>query len=353
VEDLVDWAAFAQVEPSQGVYRGGWRYHANYSTSDNSTAQWPVLGLIAAEQWGIFAPAWVKSELEFWVTYIQHANGCSGYADPNTWHNCAKTGGLLSMFYYLGDDESAPRVQAAIDCLNSRWNNGPSGTWYGNKSHPYAMFGVFKGLMLLGIDTIPNALANTETPAGDWLGDYHENLVNTQNANGSWTGYSYWVGALAAGWNIVILQGTIFPVEIEVDVQEPACTSGYDVEVTYSVARFPADGTVTIHEDGSPVHTIILDDFQGETTYTQAASQLSEGPHTWLAEIDVIGGGIDVHAEDTDLAVVEDCGDIEVGGTVNPVDKTYLLTPWIVLGTLAFVTTIGTIIALKRRQSKS
>jgi hypothetical protein len=158
---------------------------------------------------------------------------------------------------------------------------------------------------------------------------------------------------MAAGWNIVILQGTILPVEIEIDVQEPACTSGYEVEVTYSVARFPANGTVTITEDGTPEHTINLVDFQGEATHTQIATQLSEGPHTWLAEIDVSGEGIQVHVEDTDLAIVEICEDIEVGGTVNPTDKTTLLTPWIVLGTLALVALTGTIIVLIRRQSKS
>jgi hypothetical protein len=38
--------------------------------------------------------------------------------------------------------------------------------------------------------------------------DYCEHLVKTQNANGSWNGYSYWYGPLAAAWNINILNAT-------------------------------------------------------------------------------------------------------------------------------------------------
>ena len=59
--DIVDYLAWAQNEGPNG--RGGWRYGPNYSSSDNSVSQWPVLGLMAAELWGINAPTWVKSEL--------------------------------------------------------------------------------------------------------------------------------------------------------------------------------------------------------------------------------------------------------------------------------------------------
>ncbi len=45
VTDMVDMYAFGQAE-SGG--RGGWRYGWNYSSSDNSAAQWGAIGLIAA-----------------------------------------------------------------------------------------------------------------------------------------------------------------------------------------------------------------------------------------------------------------------------------------------------------------
>ena len=79
-----------------GGGRGGWRYGANYSDSDNSVAQWPVLGLIAAEQWGIYAPDWVKSELNYWVNYVQNANGCSGYS---YWGNAVNIAKLIISFF--------------------------------------------------------------------------------------------------------------------------------------------------------------------------------------------------------------------------------------------------------------
>jgi hypothetical protein len=40
---------------------------------------------------------------------------------------------------------------------------------------------------------------------GDWYAHYCELLVTTQNPDGSWTGYDYWTGALAAGWYVNIL----------------------------------------------------------------------------------------------------------------------------------------------------
>jgi len=123
--DVVDWLAWGQGDSLTG--RGGWNYGPNYSYGDNSVAQWPVLGLIAAEQWGINAPAFVKSELNYWIDYIQNdSNGGSGYSHPTDWLlNIAKTGGLLVEMYFVGDDKDAPRAQQAISYIQSRW----PGTW--------------------------------------------------------------------------------------------------------------------------------------------------------------------------------------------------------------------------------
>jgi hypothetical protein len=45
----------------------------------------------------------------------------------------------------------------------------------------------------------------------NWWEDYSQYLVETQNADGSWDGYSYWTGAMAASWNINILNATEIP----------------------------------------------------------------------------------------------------------------------------------------------
>ncbi|NNK49957.1 MAG: hypothetical protein HKO99_00005, partial [Xanthomonadales bacterium] len=188
--EVVDWLSWAQNELGSG--RGGWDYSPNSWRGDNSVAQWPVLGLIAAEQWGIIAPAFVKSELNIWIDYIQNdLNGGSGYTHPNGIVNMSKTGGLLVEMYYVGDDKDTERAQDAINYLNSRWNVGYY-SWYGNKGHPYAMFSVFKGLELMQVPVIPSAPANADTPAGDWWGDYADYLVLNQHAAGYWPGYYYW-----------------------------------------------------------------------------------------------------------------------------------------------------------------
>jgi hypothetical protein len=302
--DLVDWAAFGQVDAGTG--RGGWRYFANYGNSDNSTAQWPVLGLVAAEQWGIQAPQFVKDELNIWIDYVQNDfSGGSGYDNPTTYVNVSKTGGLLVEMYYVGDDCQVDRAEDALGFINSRWNDPPNGTWYGNKGHSYAMFSVFKGLELMQVSTIPNAPANTETPAGDWYGDYADYLVNTQRSNGSWAGYSNWNDWLSTGWYVVILQSTVFPVEVGVDAPSFACdTLGYEVEVDYSVQRFPADGTVTVSRDGTVIDTVVLDDFQGSGTVSVFMATDSPGDHEWSAVLDVTGGGIHVVSQHSDTVTV-------------------------------------------------
>ena len=180
------------------------------------------------------------------------------------------------------------------------------------------MFGVFKGLELMEVATIASAPAHLpDSPAGDWWGDYADYLVNSQNTNGSWTGYGYWYHSMATGWYIVILQATVFPVQVTVDAPDCACDDdGYDVHVTYSVERFEADGTLEILKDDVLVHTVTLTDFTGTATYTHTVGSDSAGTHAWKAVLDVTaggGGGGSARAEDTDSVDVcetPDVGDI-------------------------------------------
>ncbi|MCP5522494.1 MAG: hypothetical protein H7A46_13200 [Verrucomicrobiales bacterium] len=317
MEDVVDWAAFGQVDAGAG--RGGWRYWANYGNSDNSTAQWPVLGLVAAEQWGIHAPQFVKDELNLWIDYIQNdASGGSGYDQPDYLVNESKTGGLLVQMMYVGDDRNTARAQAAIGYLNAHWAMPPN-SWDGNKGQPYAMFSIFKGLELMGVTTIPNAPAPPQTtPAGDWYGDYTDHLVQAQNADGSWSGYSSWDQWLATGWYIVILQATVFPVEVDLDLPDCACDGGYAFDVTWSVERFPADGTLTVLEDGVAVAAVTLDDFQGTATQTFLVEEDTPGAHAWRAVLVVTSeGGAEASAEDQGMINV--CETPQVAGIPDQV----------------------------------
>jgi hypothetical protein len=235
MQDVVDWFSFAQVEPNLGNYRGGWRYDANYSTSDNSTAQWGALPLLYAVDWGLGTPNYVIAELTRWVNYIQYTNGGSGYSYPSEMVCGAKTGGLLLQLKAIGAPISDSRVQRALSYLNSQWNTPANNYWYGNLNHPYAMWAVYKGLELygltggpvngpgyiesfgrpvqigLGMPAAPGGftIGYDQDPlvslAGDWYSHYCDYLVGIQNANGSWSGYSYWTGALASGWYINII----------------------------------------------------------------------------------------------------------------------------------------------------
>jgi len=251
MQDVVDWFSWGQVEPNRGSYRGGWRYHPNYSDSDNSTAQWGSLPILYANAWGLGVPQQVLTELNMWCNYIQNPNGGSGYMNPGQYVNVSKTGGLVLELLAAGAGVGDPRVQAALAFIDGRWNNGPSGTWYGNLNHPYAMWAVFKALEVggymqthdngtpgdpsddfligYGVSNAPGGITigqdwgpQTSLP-GDWFSHYCDYLVGIQNGDGSWTGYSYWYGPLATGWYINILNAAGAPPPI---IPEPVTVAG-------------------------------------------------------------------------------------------------------------------------------
>jgi hypothetical protein len=249
MQDIVDWFSWGQVEPNRGVYRGGWRYDANYSDADNSTAQWGALPLLYAADWGLGVPQYVFDELELWVNYIQNANGGSGYNNPTTYVNVSKTGGLLLELAAIGAPATDGRVVAALNFINGRWNTVPSGVWYGNLNHPYAMWAVYKGLQVYGLlvdfdcggPDIPIGVGMPAAPggfsicfdaspvsslAGDWYSHYCDYLCGIQAGDGSWAGYSNWVGALAVGWYINILNAVPIPppcIDVYVDIKPTSC----------------------------------------------------------------------------------------------------------------------------------
>jgi len=251
MQDLVDWFSWGQVEPNRGAHRGGWRYDANYGTSDNSTAQWGALPYIFAASWGLGAPQYVRDELALWADYVQNpTSGGSGYDSPTSYVNMSKTGGLLLEFAVIGRPLSHPSVVAAVNYINNQWNTNANNTWNGNFNHPYAMWALYKGLSVYGLTDMANTFGDSilvgtgitaaiggytigfeEDPListeDDWYSHYCEYLVGIQNANGSWNGYSNWTGSLAAAWYINILNaadvGTQEPIDVYVDIKPTSC----------------------------------------------------------------------------------------------------------------------------------
>jgi hypothetical protein len=219
VRDVVDYFSYGQSD--SGWARGGWRYYADYNQSDNSTSQWPVLAMAYASSWGINAPAFVKSELTAWIDYIQNPGDGGSYYDNNfaAWgSNVSRTGTLLLEMAYTG--VGGAKRSAALNYLNNQWLTNANSTWNGNFGHPYGMWAAYKGLeTTIGLGdttTITNLHGAAPVDPGDnwnWWEDYCEYLVNTQNGNGSWNGYSNWTGPLATAWNINILNATAPPID--------------------------------------------------------------------------------------------------------------------------------------------
>lgn len=237
IQDAVDYFAYGQNE--SGSARGGWRYSANSGDSDNSTTQWAPVGMFYGQAAGATVPQFVKNELGYWVDYIQYlggtpgtgAYGSSGYNSPTYLNNESKTGGLLIEMAFadmagVGSPYALdhPDVQAALAYLDRQWQSPANSTYNGNLGNPYAMWSIYKGLeATIGMDDLtyitnmrpfdPTTMALDPGVTWNWLEDYHEFLVDTQNANGSWNGYAYWTGPLAAAWYINILQAPLFPPE--------------------------------------------------------------------------------------------------------------------------------------------
>jgi hypothetical protein len=225
VQDVIDYFAFGQND--SGTPEGGWRYWANYGSSDQSTTQWPVIAGEYASLMGVSYPAFVSTELAKWTSYIQNADGGAGYTSPTyRYGEMNETGALLIVQDFLGWDGGTAteqaKVQAALNFINQNWQwaLGAGGSFDGNIGNPYAMWAIYKGLQLtIGLDdttTITNLMyadpGDVELAHGyNWWEEYCEWLVNNQNGSGSWNGYAYWGSALATPWYINILAATVIP----------------------------------------------------------------------------------------------------------------------------------------------
>jgi hypothetical protein len=235
------WAA-SQSTANQGSLIGGWRYilGAGGYDSDMSTTQWGIISLIYNQSLGAATPAIVKTDLAKWLAFAQDpVSGAGCYqGPPSGLCDHADTGGLLLGLNFVGKPHTDPAVQSALGFLNTNWQQTASGTWYGNFGHPYAMWGVYKGLeVTIGLKNgqpgfLPAIITNLrpgtcgapnlpgippDAANCNWWEDYNESLVQSQNVsgnpaiNGSWNGYSYWSGPLATAFNVSILQAAIIP----------------------------------------------------------------------------------------------------------------------------------------------
>ena len=189
LEDCVDWSAWAQTDTGWG--RGGWDYAAHDNSGsggDNSISQWPVLGLMAAEQWGIIAPDFVKNELvTYWLNYSQGGDGCFGYRGPPPSYTgggpFAVTASGMIQLTYCGVPTSDSRWTDASQCICNNWAGG------NNIGNLYAMYGLMKAAVIAE----PNVV---EFCGHDWQEEYDEWIVENQVIPGG-----YWPAQYALPWH--------------------------------------------------------------------------------------------------------------------------------------------------------
>lgn len=278
IEQNIVFLAWSQAEGTGWSPAGGWRYSANSSDSDNSISQWPVLGMHAAELWGVSIPPATVTALEGFVNAIQYTNGGSGYDSAGSWQNPAKTGGLLIEQAFLGYPTTDSRVQAALAYLDNNWAgiNGSGGIIYDSSSYPnnhgnlYAMYSIMKGLHALNVRKLASGVA--------WYDSYADWLLANQASSGSWSSNSS-LGSgpiLGASWGVLILSPTIFPFETSVEFpdgvnsdNEALVEVGYRVKVSYGVGDHVVNGSVVITEDDTVLETIPLTGFSGGGTWTR------------------------------------------------------------------------------------
>lgn len=208
--DAMDFLAYAQNDA--GSERGGWGYTSNQvGWSDNSITGYAVLGLTYAsaagpEGYGLTVPAFVLSELAIWVSYIQCQVagpdfGGSGYMAPCDMVNCLKTGNLLFEMALIGQFiGSNVNANNAVAYLVNHWNDANQDPGWQN--HPQAMYAVMKGLEIQGAGQYLDPPANTI----DWFDDLSDEIVATQNPDGSWTSDPHGGADLGTAWCLLTLE---------------------------------------------------------------------------------------------------------------------------------------------------
>ena len=234
-EDLADYIYFCQNEA--GNWRGGWRYVCNQNSSDNSVTGWITVGLGFAEApspvgCGFDVPAFVKSELEMWVSYVQGATGCSGYDAPlGIDSNFLRTGNLLEQFAFLGDTSATPRVQAAVGCMCRLFDNlSQDPGWRGSAVDPsssyQANFTATKGFLAYGDD-----LKLICDPEIDWCAEFDAEIVAEQNGDGSWSGCAWGDSVLCTAWALLTLERAVPPppvTDYPFDIKPTSCPNPFN-----------------------------------------------------------------------------------------------------------------------------
>jgi hypothetical protein len=234
LQRMVNALSWGQIDQNAGILsRGGWGYSLNDFTSDGSTLGWNMLALLDAAASGVTVPAFVKTEFDsFAFQAHKTAGGIFDYnPNSNPLPNVARTGVGMQSAFYVGDGVGDTWVDESITYTNNRWDGIAEGGDYtgscgGNKMNKgcaYAMFNVFKGLRLLGVDLLSNVnrpAGSFDNPGGsvgaadDWYADYVDWLITNQSTpqtqtGGHWNGGTNRFGAATTFMSFSCCGGTV------------------------------------------------------------------------------------------------------------------------------------------------
>lgn len=280
VQDMTDFLAYGQNEASS--FRGGWRYEPNFTSSDMSVTQWPVIGLEASEFNPDFhdlidVPGWVKTELrDYFLIWDQAADGGFGYTYPIA-SNVPRTGAGLACHAWVGLPVGDARVQAAINFLNSAW--GWTG-YDGNLGNFYSMYAVNKGMRGFEPDI---EMIGTH----DWYTEYANWLISEQAGDGGWTDCCWFNESrdltTAAGVLILVKEVIQPPPVALADAQPKEAPPG-------AIITFDHSGSY--HLDPNGILASFRWDLDDDGTWDYEASDINDKP-TWVYH-DEIGCGDEV-----------------------------------------------------------
>ena len=352
-QDTVDYLAWAQVDLGSG--QGGWTYGPEdngTSGADNSNSAWPTMALLAAELWGINAPAFVKSQLNIWITTCQDLNGNSttnsnygsfGYsAKDSILGGVSEAAVGIAELTYVGAISTNASIIAAEGYINRMWNVN-NGVWIVNIGNLYCMYAVMKACR----EALPpiQFIANYDgTPGVQWYngtGQYADSLIGNQSSDGSWTNWESWAEADEYSTDLTTALGTLIlePYVVNIATKytlivtvESAVTSAPIVGASVSAA-----GPLILSGVTGSGGKIEFDNVQ-VGSYFVNASMIGYSPTSQTVLV----------TSNTSVTLVLPLGTV-VGGEIIPTDALQLVAPYLLYALFAVA---GSGLLLRYRKRK-
>jgi hypothetical protein len=248
LDELVQWFVWSQ----EGT--GGWGYSPCDDWSDNSHTGYVVIALRYAELVGASIPVGLKTKLSSFIDLIQDdITGESYYTPTWPWPNALKQGNLLLEMSFVGDAETAPRVQAALNFLATLWDNNSADPGWRD---PQAMYCLMKGFESFGMETITVGAVER-----DWFAEFSTYLLANQLPDGSW-GWSNWSEpVVSTAWALFVLEKVAPPpplVMVDLDIHPMSWPNPIQLK-SKGVTPVAILGTVKLDVSEIDVSTLLLE----------------------------------------------------------------------------------------------